>query len=223
MDEDNVPVGFIELSKLTSGKLILKNSLFRICFSFCLMVASVLLLQSGFQILSLFFLIPSSCALIIFLIEYQRKKSIMTSIAVNLGHPWVEEEHDMNEAEVAYRSLEKWEKIPQKGRVKKNVEEKGLLIDSEVNELFFEISKPLLGANFLDKNNEKIESEVISWLNLSLAIRDAQNQVEDEIEHARIREDDEELNVERHWPETIPGELNVKPGAIFRKFSKAKK
>ena len=42
----------------------------------------------------------------------------MNSIAVNLGHPWVEEEHDVNEAEVAYRTLEKWEVLPRKGRMK---------------------------------------------------------------------------------------------------------
>ncbi len=223
MDDDNVPVGFIVLNKLISGKSILKTSLFRIYFSFCFFIIGFIFLQSGFQIFSMFILMPSLCSLILFLVEFQRKKTIMTSIAVNLGHPWVEEEHDVYEAEVAYKTLEKWEKIPRKGRVIKNVEEKGLLIDSEDNELTFEISKPLLGANFKDKNNEKIESETIRWLNLALAIRDAQNQVEDEIENARIREDDDELDVERYWPEITPGELNVKPGAIFRKFSKVKK
>jgi len=223
MDDTNIPVGFILLSKLESGKSNLKNSLFRISFSFCFVILGSILLQSGFEILSIVFLLPSLCMFMIFLFEYQKKKTIMTSIALNLGHPWVEEEHDVDEAEVAYRSLEKWEVLPRKGRVQKNLEGKGLFIGDEDCELKFEISKPLLGANFQDSTNGKIESEVISWLNLALAIRDAQNMVEDEIEHARIREEDEELNVERYWPETNPGELNVKPGAIFRKFSKAKK
>ena len=58
---------------------------------------------------------------------------------------------------------------------------------------------------------------------MALAIRDAQNNVEDEIENARIREEEDGIDIERIWPKTNPGELNVKPGAIFRKFSKGKK
>jgi hypothetical protein len=132
----------------------------------------------------------------------------MKSIAVNLGHPWIEEEHDVDEADVAYRMLESWEILPRVGRIVKNLEGAGLLIDDKENERIFEISKTL---------------EVIKWLNLALAIRDAQNSVEDEIENARIREEDDGIDIERIWPKTNPGELNVKPGAIFRKLSKSKK
>ena len=149
--------------------------------------------------------------------------SILNSIAVNLAHPWVEEEHDVDEADVAYRMYETWEILPRKGRVVKNLEENGLLIDGKDNEVSFQISKPLFGASILDANNEKMELEVIKWLNLALALRDAQNDIEDEIESARIREEDDGIDIERIWPKTNPGDLNVKPGAIFRKLSKSKK
>ena len=112
----------------------------------------------------------------------------MNSIAVNLGHPWIEEEHDVDEADVAYRMLESWEILPRVGRIVKNLEGAGLLIDDKENERIFEISKTFIGATIFGSNNEKIELEVIKWLNLALAIRDAQNSVEDEIENARIRE-----------------------------------
>ena len=53
-------------------------------------------------------------------------------------------------------------------------------------------------------NNEKMELEVIKWLNLALALRDAQNDIEDEIESARIREEDDGIDIERIWPKTNP-------------------
>lgn len=218
-----MPVGFIILSKLTSGSENIKKSYARVLFSFSSLIFSLFLLSLDFLFLFVLIFLPSISLFILFLIEIQSKKAIMNSIAVNLGHPWIEEEHDVNEAEVAYRSLEKWEVLPRKGRIKRNVDGKGLLIEDGNEELVFEISKPPLILSFFDSNTKKIETEVIKWLNLALAIRDAQNNEEDEIESARIREDDEELDVNRFWPETTPGELNVKPGAIFRKLSKGKK
>lgn len=218
-----MPVGFIILSKLTSGSENIKKSYLRVLFSFSSLIFSLFLLSLDLLFLFVLIFLPSISLFILFLIEIQSKKAIMNSIAVNLGHPWIEEEHDVNEAEVAYRSLEKWEVLPRKGRIKRNVDGKGLLIEDGNDELVFEISKPPLILSFFDSNTKKIETEVIKWLNLALAIRDAQNNEEDEIESARIREDDEELNVDRFWPETTPGELNVKPGAIFRKLSKGKK
>ena len=218
-----MPVGFVILSKLTSGSENIKNSYMRVLFSFSFLISSLFLLSLELLFLFVLIFLPSFSLFILFLIEIQSKKAIMNSIAVNLGHPWVEEEHDVNEAEVAYRSLEKWEVLPRKGRIKRNVDGRGLLIEDGNEELVFEISKPPLILSFFDSNTKKIEVEVIKWLNLALAIRDAQNNDEDEIESARIREDDEELDVDRFWPETTPGELNVKPGAIFRKLSKGKK
>ena len=218
-----MPVGFIILSKLTSGSENIKKSYARVLFSFSSLIFSLFLLSLDFLFLFVLIFLPSISLFILFLIEIQSKKAIMNSIAVNLGHPWIEEEHDVNEAEVAYRSLEKWEVLPRKGRIKRNVDGKGLLIEDGNEELVFEISKPPLILSFFDSSTKKIETEVIKWLNLALAIRDAQNNEEDEIESARIREDDEELDVDRFWPETTPGELNVKPGAIFRKLSKGKK
>ena len=223
MEGAKIPVGFIILSKLASGNENIKNSFFRVSISFVFLLSSLFLLSLDMVFFFVLVFLPSLSLFILFLIEIQSKKAIMNSIAVNLGHPWVEEEHDVNEAEVAYRTLEKWEVLPRKGRMKRNIDGKGLLIDDGKEELVFEISKPPLLLSFFNSNIQKIESEVIKWLNLALAIRDAQNHEEDEIESARIREEDEELDVDRFWPETTPGELNVKPGAIFRKFSKTKK
>ena len=223
MDDDEIPVGFILLSKLASGKTILNESLLQICKAISFFVIGVLLFMFVSKFFSIIFLLPSLFMTALFLIEFQRKKTIMNTIAVNLGHPWVEEEHDVDAAEVAYKTLEKWELLPRKGRVVKNFEGTGLLIGEKGNEKFFEISKPFFGANIQDENNKKIELELIKWLNLALAIRDAQNNFEDEIENARIREEEDGIDIERIWPKTNPGELNVKPGAIFRKFSKGKK
>ena len=223
MEGSHTPVGFVVLTKIESVKKVLGDSFLRIIVSFFFLILGILFFIFISKLFSIIFILPSLVMLIIFFKDFQGKKSILNSIAVNLAHPWVEEEHDVDEADVAYRMSEIWEILPRKGRVVKNLEENGLLIDGKDNEVSFQISKPLFGASILDANNEKMELEVIKWLNLALALRDAQNDVEDEIETARIREEDDGIDIERIWPKTTPGDLNVKPGAIFRKLSKAKK
>ena len=223
MEGSHTPVGFVVLAKIESVKKVLDDSFLRIIVSFCFLILGILFFIFISKLFSIVFILPSLIMLIIFFKDFQGKKSILNSIAVNLAHPWVEEEHDVDEADVAYRMSETWEILPRKGRVVKNLEENGLLIDGKDNEVSFQISKPLFGASILDANNEKMELEVIKWLNLALALRDAQNDVEDEIETARIREEDDGIDIERIWPKTTPGDLNVKPGAIFRKISKTKK
>lgn len=221
MGEDNTPAGYIILSDLASGKSILNKLLLRIYFSFlCVILACTLF--PLFSNLSILLILVSSCISFIFFIEYQRKRTIICSLAVNLAHPWVEEEHDVDEAEVAYRSLDNWEIISREGRVRENTEGEGLLIDDGENEILISPPKFFFGSSIFS-GDEKIKFELIRWFNLALAIRDAQNSVEDDIENARNREDDTDLDVERIWPATNPGELHVKPGAIFRNFSKVKK
>ena len=222
MADENFPVGFIELSKINSGALILKNSknkilipLFFIIFCF--------LIYSNFPLLVTIFVLPFSILLLlVFLIDFLRKEFILNSIAINLGHPWIEEEHDIDVAEVGFRTLDGWNILPSKGRVKNTLEINELLIEDGSTEVILLMSE----INFmaaLFSGNKAVKIEVIKWLNLALAIRDAQNLVEDDIEKARLREDDDDFDVERIWPETNPGDLNVKPGAIFRKLSKPKK
>ena len=92
-----------------------------------------------------------------------------------------------------------------KGRVVKNLDENGLLIDGNGDKVSFQISKPLFGASIFDVNNEKMELEVIRWLNLALALRDAQNDIEDEIESARIREEDDGIDIEEFGKKQIQG------------------
>ena len=98
----------------------------------------------------------------------------------------------------------------------------GLFFLLLVVQIFMPAFVSIIAPGFVE-DNEKMELEVIKWLNLALALRDAQNDVEDEIETARIREEDDGIDIERIWPKTTPGDLNVKPGAIFRKLSKTKK
>ena len=219
MGGSNVPVGFIELSRLDSGKLILISSVRMILIPLFFIILGIFMV-SIFPTLAIFFIIPFSLLLLIlFIMEYNRKKEVLYSIAVNLGHPWVEEEHDVNDAEVAFKTLEGWDILPHKGRIKDNLESNELLIEDESLEKIYLMPKINLMAS-LFSGKDKIKKEMIKWLNLALANRDAQNAVEDEIEKARSREDDEDLEIERFWPETNPGDLNVKPGIIFRKFSK---
>ena len=211
MEGTEVPIGFIVLNKLPSAKPILNSSISRVILSGIVSLFGYWLFLKS-PLIGTFVILSSTLLFFIFLIEYLRKRNITTSIAVNLGHPWVEEEHDINEAEVAYCTSRGWEILPLKGRVRDNYEdEELLLIDGD--------DETILGTA-----PQKLRSELIGWLNLALAIRDAQNLVDDEIEAARDREEsDDAIDVERIWPETTPGELSIKPGAIFRKFSKGKK
>jgi len=211
MEDTEIPIGFIILNKLPSGKLLLKSSLSRVIFSGIISILGFCLFSKS-PFIAIFIILPSTSLLFTFLIEYMRKRNITTSISVNLGHPWVEEEHDIEEAEVAYCTPQGWEILPPKGRVRDDNEYEGLLLVDGENE------------TMLGTVSQKIKSELIGWLNFALAIRDAQNLVDDEIEAAREREEsDDTIDVERIWPETTPGELSIKPGAIFRKFSKGKK
>jgi hypothetical protein len=210
MEGTEIPIGFIVLNKLPSAKSILNSSISRVIFSSIVFLFGCWLFSKS-SLIGIFVILLATSLFLIFLIEYLRKRNITTSIAVNLGHPWVEEEHDVNEAEVAYRTSRGWEILPQKGRVRENYEdEELLLIDGD-------------GETILGTAPQKLRSELIGWLNFALAIRDAQNSVDDEIEAARVREEsDDKIDVERMWPEITPGELSIKPGAIFRKFSKGK-
>ncbi len=211
MEGTEIPIGFIVLNKLPSAKSILNSSLSRVIFSGIVFLFGCWLFSKS-PLIGTFVILLTTSLFFIFLIEYLRKKTITTSIAVNLGHPWVEEEHDVNEAEVAYRTSRGWEILSQKGRVRENYEDEELLLIDGDDE------------TMLGKAPQKLKSELIGWLNFALAIRDAQNSVDDEIEAARVREEsDDTIDVERMWPERTPGELSIKPGAIFRKFSKGKK
>lgn len=211
MEGTEIPIGFIGINKLSSGKSILNTSLIRVIFSFSGLLFS-LWLFSIYLPLGIFLIAISLPIFFIFLIEYSQKRIITTSIAVNLGHPWVEEEHDVDEAEVAYNAQKGWEILPKRGRVRQSGEDGKFSLMEGENEL-------VLGTA-----SQKLKSELIRWLNLALAIRDAQNNEGDEIEEARAREDsDNALGAERRWPKLTPGELSIKPGAIFRKFTKDKK
>lgn len=222
MAEENLPVGFIQLSGINSGKIILKSTLRKNLIPiFLIFTGSITYFK--FPILSSFFIIPFSILLLfVFLMEYQKKKFILLSIAVNLGHPWIEEDHEIDVAEVAIITTEGWSILPPKGRIKDNFEVNELLIDDGASEKIFVIPEInyFLGI-FSNKNSIKLE--IIKWLNIALALRDVQNAIEDEIEKARTREDGDNLDLQRIWPETNPGDLNVKPGAIFRNFTKSKK
>tara|TARA_B100001123_G_C15066823_1_gene929973 strand:- start:194 stop:835 length:642 start_codon:yes stop_codon:yes gene_type:complete len=213
MEGAEIPTGFIDLNNLPPGKLILEGPVKRLknLFIFAFLAIMIFYLMGvlmGIYVVIIF----SLCLFVMFMIEYLNKKKITTYIAVNLGHPWVEEEHDIDMAEVSFLTSSGWEVLPQKGRVRENKEEQELILDDNESEVSF---------GFVPQN---LRSELIIWLNYALAIRDAQNEMDDEIEKARSREDLEDtLDVERMWPELKPGELSIKPGAIFRKFSKGKK
>ncbi len=222
MAEENLPNGFLKLSEIESGKNILKSLIKKFLIPITFIVIG-LVTYFSFPILSIMFILPfSSILFLVYLIEYYKKKFIISTIAINLGHPWVEEEHEVDVADVAFKTLEGWSILPHKGRVKDNLELNELLIEVGSSESIFKIPEVNYFVDIVS-NKKNIKSEIIKWLNLALALRDAQNAVEDDIEKARDREDGEELDVQRIWPETNPGDLRVKPGAIFRNFSKSKK
>jgi len=208
------PVGFLELYSIAGWREVDLKFFWVLILVAALFLALSTIDGTGgvFQIISLGLAIMSlAAALASFLGELRP----LRLIAVNLGHPWIEEEHDMDLAEVALRtSKEKWLVLSgDSGMTRLKGDSRELVLHDD------DAGTPLMVFS-----SKRVGTRTVHWLNTALALRDAQNSsAEDPIEEARDREQQESIMLQREWDDTSAGQFDIRPGILFRGFSGALK
>ena len=167
----------------------------RLPFEAIILILTVIIfnLSLGFSVflfsLAFCFLYPSY-------LSFKEKQILNSTICLGEGHPFRDDESD-GKAEVYVKNLSGlWKKLGDKRfRIHKdelmdvvNLLEDGGNYDIE------------LGL-FESKSIQDVHKKCLSFINASLAYRDAYLGKNDTIEDARKREDDDTLSLDREWPE----------------------
>ncbi len=141
----------------------------------------------------------------------QWKRWQQIPFAVNPSHPMMELDFD-KEAEVMIRL--------QDGRWVKAGDERYRLISDDLlsglNLVALDDDYTILGYFTTEKNIDANLRRTMALLNQSLALRDAHNDIEDDIEDARQRESMDYGLLDRDWPEEM--ELEDAAGPIAKKL-----
>ena len=211
-DEDELPKGALPFHQLPISKsqkfqfvitimIIISLSLISIlCWiSFSLPNWSILLIMSLVALLSLLFLPPQIAIM-------------NTPLAVNLNHPFIDDE-PIGDAEVYVKlSNGEWTK-PGKCRVRVNRDEMiggySLVEDNEDYRII---------GHFSHSKNLKTLQTYVTLINQALSLRDAVNEEQDTIEDARKREELDTGLLDREWMEEE--EISVS-GPISRIMSRS--
>ena len=171
------------------------QGIIRLPFESIIIISAVIVVNFSLGF-SAFLLILAICLLYPSFVSYKNKQIMNSTICLGKGHPFREDESD-GKAEVFVRDVSgNWKKLGDKRfRIHKdelidvvNLIEDGGNYDIEMG--LFE-SKSLLD----------IHKKCLSFINASLAYRDAYLGKNDTIEDARKREDDDSLSLDREWPE----------------------
>jgi hypothetical protein len=146
-----------------------------------------------------------------------KRMHLLNMVAIGKGHPWHPSE-SVEHTTVLVSDGESWHRIPDNARIfilSDSSKQNTVLQQDDMN------GKVLLRWDFSPDN---ITKKVVSLINQALAIRDAQERMtsgedlEDPIEKARSREDEEFYPVDRVWEETRQGSLAPEPGVLLRKM-----
>ena len=178
-------------------------------FGVALALPTIGILLGGASILGAFFLTLCLIILLIGLRQWQRWQTI--PFAVNPSHPMMELD-SIKEAEVMIRL--------QDGRWAEAGNDRYRLISDDLlpgfNLVALDDDYTIFGYFTDEKVLNSHLRRVMSLLNQSLALRDAHNQVEDDMEEARSRESTDYGLLDRDWPEEL--ELEDAVGPIAKKL-----
>lgn len=204
---DGLPSHFIVFSQTPKAQEHSRSLFFR--FSVFLAVPVVGILVFGSSIVSAFLMGLLLLMFAFCLQQWQNWQRI--PFAVSPSHPMMELDSD-KEAEVMIRLHDgRWLKA---GKDRYRLIEDDLL--SGYNLVAMDDNYTILG-HFTEKKTIGVNlRRTMALLNQSLALRDAQNDVEDEIEDARQRESMDYGLLERDWPEEM--ELEDAVGPIAKKL-----
>ena len=129
-------------------------------------------------------------------LSFKEKQFLNSTICLSEGHPFREDESD-GKADVYVKDLNGlWKKLGDK-RFRIHKDE---LIDV-VNLLEDGGNYDIELGLFESKSIQEVHKKCLSFINASLAYRDAFLGKNDTIEDARKREDDDTLSLDREWPE----------------------
>ena len=153
----------------------------------------ILKLSPGFSLilvtLAICFLYPSY-------LSFREKQFLNSTICLGEGHPFREDESD-GKADVYVKDLSGlWKKLGDK-RFRIHKDEMIDVVNMLEDGGNYEIEMGL----FESKSIKEVHKKCLSFINASLAYRDAYLGENDTIEDARKREDDDTLSLDREWPE----------------------
>ena len=205
--DDGLPSHFIVFSQTPKAQERSRNLFLR--FSIFLAFPLLGILVFGSSIVSVF-LIGLFLLMLAFSLQQWRDWQRIP-FAVNPSHPMMELDSD-KEAEVMIRL--------QDGRWLKAGSERYRLIEDDLlsgyNLVAMDDDYTILGYFTEKKTIDSNLRRTMALLNQSLALRDAHNDVEDEIEDARQRESMDYGLLDRDWPEEM--ELEDAAGPIAKKL-----
>ena len=205
--DDGLPSHFIVFSQTPKAQERSRNLFLR--FSIFLAVPLLGILVFGSSIVSVF-LIGLFLLMLAFSLQQWRDWQRIP-FAVNPSHPMMELDSD-KEAEVMIRLHD--------GRWLKAGSERYRLIEDDLlsgyNLVAMDDDYTILGYFTEKKTIDSNLRRTMALLNQSLALRDAHNDVEDEIEDARQRESMDYGLLDRDWPEEM--ELEDAAGPIAKKL-----
>jgi len=169
--------------------------LVRLPFEAIILTLSVIIFNFSLGF-SVFLFSLAICFLYPTYLSIKEKKVLNSTICLGEGHPFREDESD-GKAEVYVRDLSGlWKKLGDKRfRIHKDdlIDVVNLLEDGGNYDIE-------LGL-FESKSIQDVHKKCLSFINASLAYRDAYLGKNDTIEEARNREDDDTLSLDREWPE----------------------
>ncbi len=146
--------------------------------------------------------------------DVSRKRNLLSNIALGDGHPWNDFEGSGKTNVYLKDADESWAEIEPQVRV--------IVTHYPILSRWM-VRKEDVEVEDIVHFNRKPSTHFISLINMAQALAEAQNrglEEVDPIEHARIREEDEESLLEREWEDTEAGSIEYQPGAILRSFRK---
>ncbi len=205
--DEGLPESFIVFSQTPKAQEHTHQIFVRFCLFLLAPLIGIILIGTSF--LSLFFVAVFLVILAFGWREWQHWQRI--PFAVNPSHPMMELESD-KQANVMIRLQDgRWVEA---GNNRYRLIQDDLLsgfnlvaLDEEYTTLGYFTEEKVIGANL---------RRTMALLNQSLALRDAHNDVEDEIEEARKRESMDYGLLDRDWPEEM--ELEDAAGPIAKKL-----
>ena len=187
MQDDEYPDGSVPYAP--------HQGLVRLPFEAIILMLTVIIFNFSLGF-SLFLISLAICFLYPSYLSFKEKQILNSTICLGEGHPFREDESD-GKAEVYVKDLSGlWKKLGDKRfRIHKDeLQDVVNLLEDGGN---YDIELGL----FESKSIQDVHKKSLSFINASLAYRDAYLGKNDTIEEARKREDDDALSLDREWPE----------------------
>ena len=171
------------------------QGIIRLPFESIILTLSLIIFNFSF-VLSVFLFSLAMCFLYPSYLSFKEKQFLNSTICLGEGHPFREDESD-GKADVYVKDLSGlWKKLGDK-RFRIHKDEMIDVVNMLEDGGNYDIEMGLIES----KSIQDVHKKCLSFINASLAYRDAYLGKTDTIEDARKREDDDNLSLDREWPE----------------------